>query len=178
VFIHSPDSFISDIQMSEIVRNYRLSDETVSDIQIVLDTIENRIVTYVLYNENDVMRKVPISYLSDGSVKWLALVTATLTRKHGLAVEEPENFLHPKVQESFIAILRSKSEFTDYDNPIFLTTHSETLLNSLYPDEIIVVSNEAGVTKAYRPEHAPDIDRMIRETGFGLGYFYVTGAIA
>ncbi len=165
------------VKMIDVVNHMKLADDCVKSIDVELDTIDNRIITYINYVYGQEEKKVPIAYLSDGSIKWLALITAVLTNDGGFYVEEPENFLHPKLQEEIVRILRAKLDSLDEENFAIVTTHSETFLNALYPQEIIVTKMEFGKTIARRPEYVNDIDEMIRESGFGLGYYYVTGAL-
>ena len=56
-----------------------------------------------------------------------------------------------------------------------LTTHSESLLNALYPEEIILTSIDEGITRCTRSQDPNKIDELIRETGFGFGYFIEPG---
>jgi hypothetical protein len=58
-----------------------------------------------------------------------------------------------------------------------MSTHSETLLNSAEPQELIIVSFQDGKTKACRPSNANEIFEEIKKTGFGLGYYYIAGSI-
>ena len=58
-----------------------------------------------------------------------------------------------------------------------MTTHSETILNSVDPSDMILVHMEDGRTIAKRPTNAEDIRSEIRNTGFGAGYYYIAGAI-
>jgi hypothetical protein len=58
-----------------------------------------------------------------------------------------------------------------------LTTHSETILNFLDPNEVVITTMEFSKTAAKRVENAEGLRENIRETGFGLGFFYVTGTI-
>lgn len=119
--------------------------------------------------------EVPISLLSDGTVKWLALVTAVATDRSAFCVEEPENFLHPRLQENIVSILRSEILGSISARFAVITTHSETLLNTLDPNEIIVVRMENARTIADRIEDPELISDLINEAGFGLGYYYVSG---
>jgi predicted ATPase len=58
-----------------------------------------------------------------------------------------------------------------------MTTHSETLLNAVDPEEVIVVSMRDGRTRAVRPANADELRAEIASTGFGLGFFYFSGAL-
>ncbi|WP_146070568.1 AAA family ATPase, partial [Arthrobacter sp. 08Y14] len=127
------------------------------------------------YAGNSSEYAVPLSLLSDGTVKWLALVAAVSTERQSLFIEEPENFLHPKLQESIVEIIREEIASSGTARFAFLTTHSETLLNKLNPNEIIVTSMIDGRTVAERITDPHEISQIISDSGFGLGYFYVSG---
>jgi hypothetical protein len=120
---------------------------------------------------------LPLSALSDGTVKWLSLISAIVTYQSIFAVEEPENFLHPKMQKIITSIIREY--YLERTNIAFvlMSTHSETLINAARPSEIIVTSTNAGVTSAKRLRHRALIKQQLNDTGFGLGHFYVAGAL-
>jgi len=122
--------------------------------------------------------KVPLASLSDGTLKWLALMMAVITGVRMLAIEEPENYVHPAIQKALVEILRERfSDAAESQEFILLTTHSETLLNALLPDEIEVVSMSEGQTTVARLADAKSLMDEIRKTGFGLGHFYMMGAL-
>jgi predicted ATPase len=98
-----------------------------------------------------------------------------LSNRTALAIEEPENFLHPYMQAEIIDMIRRRTKRQRMF--ALVTTHSETLLNAVEPAEVIVISRHDGVTLAARPSNTSDLAGEIRETGFGLGYFYVAGAL-
>lgn len=78
-----------------------------------------------------------------------------------------------------IEILKLMRETTsDKFSFAIMTTHSETLLNAASPDEVVVVSMENGVTRGRRPLDPEGLVNEIRETGFGLGHYYLVGALA
>lgn len=158
-----------------IVDYFKLSNPAISEINVDLDNFRNEFNLNVGFEYDDKKFNVPVSLLSDGTVKWLALVTAIATDNAAFYVEEPENFLHPRLQENIVSILRS--EVTDLKSTRFaiITTHSETLLNTLRPEEIVLIHMEDGKTVAERIPDPEQISRVINDSGFGLGYFYVTG---
>lgn len=114
--------------------------------------------------------------LSDGTVKWIALTTIMLADAGYNVIEEPENFLHPMMQEKFVQLARTSAE-NRRGRVILITTHSETLLNECEVDELVVFYSAEGRTVAKKPQNRIEIDNLVRETGFGLGYFYRVGAL-
>ena len=115
----------------------------------------------------------PARSLSDGTIKTIALLTAIHAhRRATIVIEEPENYLHPWACQILVDHFRSFFE----QSVCILTTHSETLLNSIKPSEIIICSNECGATKGVRLEDPKQVNQAVSATGFGCGYHYVTGA--
>lgn len=170
--------YYSEDLFSRLKEFCRIIDPNMTDVDATSQIVENKIVvqcSFAIFGKN-VER--PIAILSDGTVKWLSLVTAVLTSRSAFCIEEPENYLHPRLQEEVIALLRSVLEDTrSQERFALVTTHSETLLNALYPQEVVVTRMEYGSTRCTRTTDSSHIDRMINETGFGLGYFYKTGAL-
>ncbi len=116
--------------------------------------------------------------MSDGTVKWAALVTAIFTNRNMFAVEEPKNFIHALMQMEIIKLMREVSRGVGTSNYfVLMTTHSETLLNAASPEEIIVVRMENGGTRVRRPEDTHAVRAEINESGFGLGYMYLSGIL-
>ena len=120
--------------------------------------------------------ELPLSAMSDGSIKWAALITAVLTHRAIFAIEEPENFLHPYMQAEIIKIMRETAN--KRSSSVIMTTHSETLLNASNPEDLIVISMREGVTHARRLLDPNQLHKEIKETGFGLGNYYLAGDLA
>ncbi|KJU86070.1 ATPase [Candidatus Magnetobacterium bavaricum] len=126
---------------------------------------------YILEGDD---RKTPAKNLSDGTVKVIALLVGIYSQKTGTTViEELENYLHPWVCQLLVEYFRDYFE----DKVCILTTHSETVLNALRPEEVVVVENKSGKTECTRLSEDSSIEEVIRDTGFGCGYFYVGGSI-
>ncbi|WP_191908469.1 AAA family ATPase [Hypericibacter terrae] len=155
-------------------------------IQLVNSQIQNVYVTNEPF-DNQLKIKVrmegprgdvdlPLSAMSDGTIKWASLITAILTHRSIFAIEEPENFLHPLMLTEIVKLMReSTSEKFSF---VIMTTHSETLLNAASPYDVIVVSMEHGITRGRRPANPDQLLREIQETGFGLGHYYLAGDLS
>ena len=162
-------------QFQKAIDYFKLSDSSIDKIEVEIDNIRNEFQLDVCYDSEFSSFKVPIFLLSDGTVKWLAIVTALATELHSLFIEEPENFLHPRLQESIVDILRAEINLGDDERFAFITTHSETLLNKLTPHEIVITSMHDGKTVSERVEDPDEISAIIADSGFGLGYLYASG---
>ncbi|MFM2151387.1 MAG: hypothetical protein RLZZ187_3693 [Pseudomonadota bacterium] len=154
-----------------------LVNPAIRKLDVFSDPFDNNLKLRVTVNSGTGEAILPFSAMSDGTIKWLALVTAILTYRSVFAIEEPENFLHPRMQQEVVSIMRADAEKRKNLSFVLMTTHSESLLNVAKPDEAIVVSFSDGKTKASRPKNKKLLAEQIKNSGFGLGHFYLTGAI-
>ena len=116
------------------------------------------------------------SQVSDGTLKWLVLVTALRTGQL-YSLEEPENYLHPWMQQELIRLLRDREPIWGSE-AVVLSTHSETIVNTLRPEELKLVTIRDGTTIVSEPDNTKAIEDEMASTGFGLGHFYVAGAVS
>jgi predicted ATPase len=162
----------------EKIRHYvSLVSDSIKNIYTERNPIDNKISVFLTIGERDEDVSFPLAHCSDGTVKWIALITTLLTSRGGFAIEEPENFLHPNIQKEFVNIVRDETK-DDVSSFTMVSTHSESLLNEASPDELILVWMEEGVTVARRVENAEDLVAEINRTGFGLGYYYTSGGVS
>lgn len=164
------------VTIQQLREMFCLINDNITDIRVENDALENKLIVVATVNSKDGKVEIPLAMLSDGTVKWFSLVTAVLGQKAIFSLEEPENFLHPYVQKEIVEILRSSTQM-NYERFSLMTTHSESLLNSLDPNEVVVVSMREGKTYAYRSPYLEEIRQEINSSGFGLGHFYVSGAV-
>jgi len=114
--------------------------------------------------------------VSDGTVKWLCiLVSLFVPFSKVYLLEEPENFLHPWMQQRLISIMRQQAT---HDGTIFLlASHSATVLNAALPDEILVVKQGKQGTEVSALADIESIRKVLAESEFQLGDLWVSGAI-
>jgi len=155
---------------------FALVNPNLSDVEVNSDPYENKLKVSARVRTDSNQVRMPLNLLSDGTIKWLALVTALSTSESYFAIEEPENYIHPKMQQEFAQIVRDACERNDGMFAL-ITTHSETLLNAVRPHEILIVSMQDGRTAAKATLDPELIAKEINRTGFGLGYYYVTDAV-
>ncbi|WP_114996560.1 AAA family ATPase [Xanthomonas campestris] len=114
--------------------------------------------------------------ISDGTMKWLCLLVAIyVPQSKVILLEEPENFMHPWMQQRFVSILREQGQ--KLNTAVIMTTHSATILNSLTVRELLIVRHESGATEVSNVEDEAQIQKVLDETNFGLGDMWVSGAI-
>lgn len=156
-----------------ITRLVRLINDDIISVSSDADFAENRISIHAKLKGEGREIEIPMKFLSDGTVKWLALITAILNTRAIFAIEEPENFLHPKMQYELVELIRNKCS-ENKNISALLTSHSESLINNLEPHEIILTRYNNGYTEAFRLENADTIREEINRTGFGLGHYYIS----
>ena len=115
----------------------------------------------------------PIS-ASDGTVRLLALLVLTTwsaSRSSLIAIEEPENGIHPHLAENIVDMLRSASERTQ----LIVTTHEPDLLDHLEPSEVILCDKEDGFTRLKKASSVADIEQFRQH--FSLGELWEQGVV-
>ncbi|MCE2467017.1 MAG: AAA family ATPase [Caldilineaceae bacterium] len=101
-------------------------------------------------------------FVSDGTIKMFAYLTLIYNPElHPiLAIEEPENYLYPKLIPELV------DEFRHYANrggQVFITTHSPDFLNEVELKEIVCLSKEQGFTVAERPVDTKLVKALVAE---------------
>lgn len=114
-------------------------------------------------------------FASDGTLKMLAY----LVMLHDpapppfIGIEEPENFLHPRLLPELAEECRSASERTQ----LLVTTHSPFFLNSLRPKEVRVLwRDDCGYTQTRRVHELPGVNEFV-EQGALLGQLWMEGQL-
>jgi predicted ATPase len=111
---------------------------------------------------------------SSGTLRMLALMTALLGEadRNLIALEEPENYVHPTALASFAEfLLRARDQVQ-----ILVTTHSPLLLDFLNDPEAVCVVRHMGDdgTRVLREAYPDAVRQALEASGFGLGEFYET----
>lgn len=120
----------------------------VDAIQTTRQRLDQR--TAVLFKERGTKRRFPAGLMSDGTIYALSLLVAVLDgrdRPGVTLIEEPERGLHPAAIAEFVDFLRDSAR---PENPIWLTTHSESIVRKLRLEELVVVDKKAGRTRMKR----------------------------
>jgi predicted ATPase len=117
---------------------------------------------------------IPASRLSDGTLRWLSLLTILLHPDPPpvVCIEEPELGLHPDIIRPLARLLLSASERMQ----LFVTTHSDALVDELSqtPDAVIVCEKHDGSSVLKRLD-ADELSKWLKR--YTLGQLWRTGEI-
>ena len=112
--------------------------------------------------------------VSDGTIRLLAMMVIahwSARKSTLLAIEEPENGLHPHLSKHIVELLRTASR----TRQVLATTHNPDFLDELEPEEVILCDKEEGFTVV---RHASDIvDIKSFRKHFRLGELWEQGAL-
>ena len=112
-------------------------------------------------------------FASDGTMKMLAYLTVLYdpAPPQFIGIEEPENFLHPRLLPELAEECRAASEFSQ----LLITSHSPFLLNAMRAEEVrVLYRDEQGFTQVVRACDIQGINEFMR-TGAALGYLWMEG---
>lgn len=146
------------------------------DITATADPHTGKYVAYLHVSARDGSLKIPLQSTSDGTLKWLAFVCLVVSRGSDYTFEEPENFMHPRMQQYFVELLRNSSD-DENDSRFIISTHSETIINQCSPEELILFDFFGGSTVCKRVDNSAKLVDQINKTGFGLGHYYTKNVV-
>ncbi|MCE2491793.1 MAG: AAA family ATPase [Alphaproteobacteria bacterium] len=112
-------------------------------------------------------------FASDGTLKMLAYLVLLNDPAPPpfIGIEEPENFLHPRLLYGLAEECRGAAEATQ----VLVTTHSPFFLDALRPDEVRVLwRDESGYTQCHSLD-GNDKVRAFMEAGAQLGDLWMEG---
>lgn len=131
-------------------------------------------------------RPVLSRFASDGTLKLLAylIVLYDPNPPQFIGIEEPENFLHPRLLPELAEECRRAAERAQ----LLITTHSPFFLNSMRPEEVrVLYRDEQGYTQVSRTSDIPGVRAFVQagalmgdlwlEGHFGLGDPLVNGGV-
>jgi predicted ATPase len=117
---------------------------------------------------------IPAIRLSDGTLRWLALLTILLHPSPPplVCIEEPELGLHPDIIPTLAQLLKRASERMQ----LIVTTHSSALVDELsdMPETVIVCEKERGSTVLRRLDRL-ELSEWLKE--YSLGHLWRKGEI-
>lgn len=114
-------------------------------------------------------------FASDGTLKMLAYLVLLYDPQPPpfIGIEEPENFLHPRLLPELAEECRAASTHTQ----LLVTSHSPFFLNALRPKEVRVLwRDEQGYTQTQRAVDLPGVSEFV-EQGALLGQLWMEGQL-
>lgn len=112
--------------------------------------------------------------VSDGTIRLLAMMVIahwSARRSTLLAIEEPENGLHPHLSRHIVELLRTASE----TRQVLVTTHHPDFLDELEPEEVILCDKQEGFTVVRHASEVTEIKSFRKH--FRLGELWVQGTL-
>ena len=116
---------------------------------------------------------VPARFASDGTLKMLAYLVLLYDPEPPpfIGIEEPENFLHPRLLSELAEECRAASERTQ----LLVTTHSPFFLNALRSKEVRVLwRDDQGYTQSQHVADLPAVRDFLEHGGL-LGNLWMEG---
>jgi predicted ATPase len=154
---------------TELLRHLKMFYEGAEDI---LTPIQGGLIDLRIEEEHGVT--IPASRLSDGTLRWLSLLTILLHPDPPplVCIEEPELGLHPDMIQPLAKLLLTASERMQ----LIVTTHSDDLIDELSgtPSAVIVCEKHAGASTLKRLDSDELRDWLGR---YRLGQLWRTGEI-
>jgi predicted ATPase len=112
-------------------------------------------------------------FASDGTLKMLAYLVLLYDPNPPpfIGIEEPENFLHPRLLQELAEECRKASE----RGQLLVTTHSPFFVNALRPDEVrVLYRDQGGYTHAVRAADIKGVPEFMA-AGAQLGHLWLEG---
>jgi len=129
---------------------------------------------HLALREHNLDRSVPIEHISDGTLRYLMLLSIALNPENGyvLGVDEPENGLHPDMLNTVTTLLKNTSV---RGAQLLIATHSPLVLNTFELDDVLIFSkNEHNETIIDRLEE-DDLQEFLSQ--YTLGQLWLMGKI-
>ena len=131
------------------------------------------------FREKGIKDPIPLDGISDGVLHALALLVALRQPGPGLlAIEEPENALHPwsvrRILERAQTPTRGRAQ-----RQLLITTHSETVVNAVRDPKslFIVESGKNGTTVVPATTKETALESILKESGQQLGDVWMGGTL-
>jgi predicted ATPase len=126
-------------------------------------------------------KPISISRMSDGELAFLALMSLILASPELspslLCIEEPENYLHPRLLEILVELLNQRQAEPGCPQ-VILTTHSPLLVDKLSIDELIVAGKVEGATTFTRASSKKRLRELLSKKEVSLGDLWYSGALS
>lgn len=140
---------MSDVRREQLAYYLRRFNDRVLD----LSTPERNGKVSLVIEERD-NRPMPASALSDGTLRYLSLLTILLDPNPSplIAIEEPERGIHPDLMMEIAKLMRDTAERTQ----LVVTTHSQVIVDEMteHPSSVVAFGHWDGETHCRRVDPA------------------------
>ncbi|MEO0115782.1 MAG: AAA family ATPase [candidate division WOR-3 bacterium] len=129
--------------------------------------------TFIRITEKNLKMSIPAWNMSDGSLRLLGVLAALYLPSPLplIGIEEPENYVHPRLLELIVDLLKNASE----KSQILVTTHSPYFVDLLQPEDLYIVEKQEGQTKIKKAEDKKGIKETLKV--LGLGEMWYSGSL-
>ncbi len=126
-------------------------------------------------------KPIGIARMSDGELAFLALISLILAPQElspaVMCLEEPENYLHPRLLEILVELLDQRQMKTGAPQ-IIATTHSPLLVDKLKLEDLVVTEKVEGATNFTRASSKKQLKRLLARKEVSLGDLWYSGALS
>jgi predicted ATPase len=129
--------------------------------------------SYLVLREEHLARSVSIEHVSDGTLRYLLLLSILYNPKRGslVCIDEPETGLHPDMINTVADAIKHASKKTQ----LIIATHSPLLLNSFDLEDILVFEKNTRNETEVTGKNPDDFDGWIED--FLVGQAWLQGLI-
>lgn len=133
-----------------IVKQYKLNSADTKKIPSDVPFIIANAIHVLFVEDKNLMHPIDFAAMSDGAKRVFMILTRIILANEGnvslIAIEEPENSVHPSLFQAYIQIINQLLD----DCKIIITSHSPYVISYLDPSWIHVgVNRQAGVAEFY-----------------------------
>jgi len=129
---------------------------------------------YLALREKKLSKTVGVQHISDGTLRYLLLLTIFLNPENGslLCIDEPEIGLHPDMTNTIAETIKNA---TQNGSQIIIATHSPLLLNSFELDEILIFEKDENNSSIISKKTEEDFEDW--DEDFLLGQMWLRGEL-
>ncbi len=150
-----PDGSNLELLLKKILKNNELKNELLEWLGILIPEFSDFVVNFnsltgvhdLHIYEKNYSEPFPKKLVSSGTINTISLLTSILqfNEPQFICIEEPENGIHPEAIKELVYFFREQCERNGHY--IWLTTHSQSLVSVLKPEEIVIVDKIEGETR-------------------------------
>lgn len=155
----------------EIVTTIRLAYPDLKELYFPAEEGDGKI--GLRWLEKHFRRDFSASQLSDGTLRFLCLITALMAPDPPglICIDEPELGVHPALLKLLAGAIKIAGDRTQ----VIIITHSPQLVSYFAPDQVAVAERVDGATVVRRLDSEPDLEQWLKD--FSLGDLWLRGQL-